>query len=298
MLRIILLAMFCLYLVTDQANCQIKDTKVESTSDGRFIFVEQTNVFAPDSSLTYSGYRTKPMTKEELQGILTAQQSRVDAAEADIDAAKTRAQDARRQLKALEREIGRANRDMLMPETPLPNATGQVGVELLSTWRDTPIPPDDIPEITTKYKVLYVYDGDTYYVQAGTGMLRIRPVGFDCDEVQGKYMSKGQPFGSASRDSIRAWLTGDSIELDIKGLDIYGRTLAQVKWRGQDMAVLLLRKGWADYYTSSYIGPNTRKAYQRERDAAKRAKRGRWAGSDVMTPKKWRALYQIKNVTQ
>ena len=89
-------------------------------------------------------------------------------------------------------------------------------------------------------------------------------------------------------------LTNDSIDIEVIGFDFYGRTLARVTWHGQDLASLMLRNGWADYLTSSALNATTRKEYQRLRDTAKRAKRGRWAGSDVITPRVWRKKYKIQ----
>jgi endonuclease YncB( thermonuclease family) len=167
---------------------------------------------------------------------------------------------------------------------------------------------DESTEPITKYRVVYCHDGDTYWTlfpgENKNEVRRIRPIGFDCDEVKHDHLPISQPFGEFVRDTVSKMLKADSIVLQVVGFDVYGRTLARVYWRGQDLASIILRNGWGDYLTSSVLDAATRKEYQRIRNEAKRAKRGRWSaenqkqytesGNTLMTPRQWRKKYQIK----
>lgn len=299
LIRLILMA-FCLYFLTDKANCQeqIKTkTKTELTQDGDTWTLKEITIQTSPTG-TRTTIDVKPnLTKEQVKGMVEASEQRVQEAESQIDSAKVRAKAARRELNDLLDIIngagkgGKANKDANAPTVEWYDYV----IDLKVRFKDVPPPPDDDTEpAAVKYPVVYVYDADTYWVLFPDGVRRVRPVGFDSDEIKGKYMAEGQPYGDVVRDTIAKLLTGDSIELRIAGLDRYGRTLAQCYWRGQDLALLMLRNGWADYLTSSALGPNTRKAYQQERDAAKKAKRGRWAGKDVVTPRQWRKQYKVE----
>ena len=157
-----------------------------------------------------------------------------------------------------------------------------------------PEPEADVLAVT-RYRVVWVRDADTYWIQTPTGILKVRPVGFDADEIKGdgKHLKQSQPFGEFERDTLRAMLTGDSIDIRVLGFDVYGRTLVVATWRGIDIATLMIRNGWADYLTTSHLTATQRKALQTERDKAKRAKRGRWQNKEVVTPRKWRKEYKV-----
>jgi endonuclease YncB( thermonuclease family) len=79
-----------------------------------------------------------------------------------------------------------------------------------------------------------VHDGDTFYI--GPDTIRLR--GIDTPEL-------GEPKSWEARRRLAELLRQGPVTVIPRALDVYGRTVAIVLVRGQDVAVILRREGFA-----------------------------------------------------
>jgi endonuclease YncB( thermonuclease family) len=84
------------------------------------------------------------------------------------------------------------------------------------------------PEPQT-WRVVSIHDGDCVTVlDAGNRQTKLRLTGIDAPELK-------QPFGSKARDHLAGMVMGKVIEIEDHGPDRYGRTLARIEVKGQDV---------------------------------------------------------------
>ena len=87
----------------------------------------------------------------------------------------------------------------------------------------------DAPSVGTTMTVTYVHDGDTLYLDPGTGgeELKVRLIGIDTPEIG----DDAECFGDVARDRLRALLpegTAVTVVAEDGPLDQYGRSLLHV----------------------------------------------------------------------
>lgn len=142
---------------------------------------------------------------------------------------------------------------------------------------------------------LKVYDGDTYRVRytitqpdTADTFENVRLDGVECDEIL--LASVPQPFGRIAADSVRGRILGAYLTFRVSGRDKNNQTIGRAWLDGKDLALLILEKGWGQYVPQNSLDKDTRKAYQKARDRAKKKRLGRWANPDVIDPAQWRAI--------
>lgn len=150
------------------------------------------------------------------------------------------------------------------------------------------------PNTDTMAYCLKVHDGDTYRIRYTVTqpdtfdtVETLRLEGVDCDEL---FSVVHQPFAKIAADSVRGRILGAYLTFRISGRDVYHRTLGSAWLDGKDLGLLILEKGWGQYYPKNTLSKETRKKYQKARDRAKKKKLGRWANPDVIDPAQWRAI--------
>ena len=112
-----------------------------------------------------------------------------------------------------------------------------------------------------------VGDGDTLYVRQESGRPRaVRLQGIDAPEIC-------QDGGAAAREALQERVLGQPVRLLQVGTDDYGRELAVVYWRGQDLGRWLVEQGLA----WSYAVGSQRAPYATEQGQAREQKRGLFA---------------------
>jgi micrococcal nuclease len=94
-------------------------------------------------------------------------------------------------------------------------------------------------------QVVSIVDGDTFdAVPLGSrGSIRIRLHGIDTPE-------RGEPFSSAATRSARVLLFDQRVSVEGRDVDRYGRLVARVSVRGDDVGTALLLVGLACHYTA------------------------------------------------
>ena len=126
-------------------------------------------------------------------------------------------------------------------------------------------------------KVVAVVDGDTITVLRDKEQVKIRLVEIDAPE-------KGQAFGNKSKQSLSDLCFDKTAQLDDKGKDRYGRTLARVYCDGIDANAEQVRRGMAWVY-DRYVTDRSLYGLQ---DDARAAKRGLWVDPAPVPPWEWR----------
>ena len=127
-------------------------------------------------------------------------------------------------------------------------------------------------------KIIKIYDGDT--ITALTSQkekIKIRLYGIDAPELK-------QPFGKASKRHLIDLISNKSLNINEKGKDKYGRTLAILYNGDQDINAQMVIDGYAwayDKFSKDYV------AFQKN---AQSLKKGLWIDNYVVRPSDFRKL--------
>ena len=128
-------------------------------------------------------------------------------------------------------------------------------------------------------QVTHVSDGDTLWVRlaANSQSVKVRFQGIDAPEIC-------QTGGDASLAVLKAKLLNQTVELQTSRYDDYGRMLARVQLKGDDVGAWMVQQGqaWSYRYRNS-AGP-----YTSQEQAARAAKRGLWAVQGATEPRSFR----------
>ncbi|MBC7610599.1 MAG: thermonuclease family protein [Polaromonas sp.] len=127
-----------------------------------------------------------------------------------------------------------------------------------------------------------VIDGDTIWIKTAPGRkpLKVRIAGIDAPEIC-------QSGGLASRDALRRRLLGQTvtmIQTSYRRHDDYGRLLASIDLKGEDVGRWMVSSGYAwSYHFRRNPGP-----YAAEQGRAKAAGRGLFAQTAPENPRQFR----------
>lgn len=128
-------------------------------------------------------------------------------------------------------------------------------------------------------RVVAIADGDTLTVlDDANAQHKIRISGIDAPE-------KSQPFGTAARRRLGELVAGQTVALEVRGRDKYGRTLARVAIKGQDIGEQLVGEGLAWHYKRF----DNDAALAAAEAKARAARRGLWSDKEPVPPWEWRA---------
>ena len=127
-------------------------------------------------------------------------------------------------------------------------------------------------------KIIKFYDGDTLTaLTSHKEKSKIRLYGIDAPELK-------QPFGKASKRHLIDLISNKSLNINEKGKDKYGRTLAVLYNGDQDINAQMVIDGYAwayDKFSKDYV------AFQQN---AQLLKKGLWIDKDVVRPSDFRKL--------
>lgn len=127
-------------------------------------------------------------------------------------------------------------------------------------------------------RVVHVIAGDGLIVLVGEKRLNVRLEHIEAPE-------KGQPYGTASRQSLIAICGGEVATIQASGKDRNGRTLARVSCNGIDAGAEQARRGMA--WVLDRYAPADSPLYAVENEA-RAARRGLWSASEPVPPWEWR----------
>lgn len=127
-------------------------------------------------------------------------------------------------------------------------------------------------------KIIKIYDGDTITaLTSKKEKIKIRLYGIDAPELK-------QPFGKASKRHLIDLISNKSLNINEKGKDKYGRTLAVLYSGDQDINAQMVIDGYAwayDKFSKDYV------VFQQNAQALKK---GLWIDKDVVRPSDFRKL--------
>ena len=132
-------------------------------------------------------------------------------------------------------------------------------------------------EYLESLKIKKVVDGDTVHVFFQDEVYKIRLTEIDAPE-------RDQPYGSNSTEYLKSLLIEGKVDVDISGIDRYGRKLGRLYWRGMDINRELVSAGYAWVY-DKYV---TDKSFYKEQSKARNLKKGLWADQNPLEPWNWR----------
>jgi endonuclease YncB( thermonuclease family) len=127
--------------------------------------------------------------------------------------------------------------------------------------------------------VTHVGDGDTIWVRPAGGAppMPIRLEGIDAPEIC-------QAFGIQSRDALAAHILRRRVTVVVRGRDGYQRTIARIRFAGEDLGGWMVGRGYAwSYRFRSDPGP-----YRHQEAQARTARRGLWSSGRPEEPRAFR----------
>jgi endonuclease YncB( thermonuclease family) len=130
--------------------------------------------------------------------------------------------------------------------------------------------------------VTHVTDGDTLWVRPASGKAPVEIRLLDVDAPEGC-----QPHGPQAAQALRSRLLRQGVRVRAQGRDDYQRQLARIEHRGDDVGGWLVREGHA--WSMRFHGRPG--AYASLEAQARRERKGLWAHSGAMEPRKFRQRF-------
>lgn len=153
------------------------------------------------------------------------------------------------------------------------------GLPLAACAADRPEPDTYLPATLLK-----VVDGDTIKVRLASGPIMVRLHGIDTPEAS-------QSMGNAATKALRALVEGESLELEpIEQSDGYGRLVAKVLVRGDDVNARMVESGYAWAYRQYLRREPVDERYCHLEAEARTDGRGVWSG----TPDTWEPPWEFR----
>ena len=143
----------------------------------------------------------------------------------------------------------------------------------------------NVPDHTPRPGVLSgrigpIADGDSFTLIADDGRrIGVRIGGIDAPE-------KGQPHADQSRDNLARLLARGALEIEPIKTDPFGRQVARVRARGEDVALSQIEAGLAWHFVryAADQSPQERTRYAQAEREARHAARGLWADPAPVAP--------------
>lgn len=133
-------------------------------------------------------------------------------------------------------------------------------------------------------RVVKIVDGDTYDILIDGIQTRVRMDGIDAPE-------KGQAYYQVSKDYLGQLCDGQTVRLESKGKDRYGRTLAKSFLAGgREVGAEMIKAGMAWHY-KKYSDDAELSRMETE---ARQARKGLWADTNPMAPWDYRKMKRGK----
>ena len=137
-------------------------------------------------------------------------------------------------------------------------------------------------------RVTWVCDGDTVWVRTWYGRrLKLRLAGIDAPESE-------QEFGEESQKVLENLVGGRSVSVTVIDRDHFGRFVAGIECRGEDVCLRMLEEGaaWPYFQYFRNLPADKASAYREAGRAARNAGRGLWRNARAETPWDWRKRHR------
>ena len=140
-------------------------------------------------------------------------------------------------------------------------------------------------------KVVKVVDGDTIHLQTiDEEKIKVRLLGIDAPEID-------QSFGNQSKSVLKKLIHKKEVHILSKKKDRYKRILGKILLDGNDINLLMIRKGYAWHY-KRYKSDQFRqdiKIYAATEKSARYSGVGLWGELNTIAPWEWRKQKREKN---
>ena len=148
-----------------------------------------------------------------------------------------------------------------------------------------------LPVNAGQFKVVRVYDGDTFKAPGYDIEIKVRLVGIDTPETNKRKHKPGQPFGDKAKKFLAAMVLNKSVDIKGYGLGPYNRILAVVYVDGKNVNLELIKYGLAEVYQGKPPRGFDLSPYLTAEAQAKSQRRGMWSqGDKYISPKDWRKM--------
>jgi endonuclease YncB( thermonuclease family) len=131
--------------------------------------------------------------------------------------------------------------------------------------------------------VVKVIDGDSIQIRHGKTVKEIRLYGIDAPEYK-------QPFGNKAKKALRKKILRETVIVEGKKIDRYGRVVALVSHKGELINRSLVKSGLA-WVSSKYCRTQPLcMVMKKDETEARKAKRGLWGDPASLPPWRWKRL--------
>ena len=135
---------------------------------------------------------------------------------------------------------------------------------------------------TFRAVVSHVTDGDTLWVKRVEGGEAEEIRLLDLDAPEGC-----QPYGAEAKHALRERVLRKSVRVRTKGVDDYGRQLARIEYRREDINAWMVRYGYA--WSGTFRGrPGP---YAKLEEQARNERRGLWSLPGALEPRSFRKRF-------
>ena len=140
-----------------------------------------------------------------------------------------------------------------------------------------------------QFRVVWVYDGDTFKAEGYDIEIVVRFVAIDTPEISYNKGEPSQPFSNQAKQMLMDLILYKTVELEGYGIDSRNRVLGVVSAGGRNIGVEMIRSGLAEVYRGELPDNFNLKDYKRAEFHAKTARRGMWSqGDNYISPRQWR----------
>jgi endonuclease YncB( thermonuclease family) len=141
-----------------------------------------------------------------------------------------------------------------------------------------------------EFKVVRVYDGDTFKAVGHDTEIKVRLVGIDAPETKTGKRESGQPFSQQSKKYLAGMVLNKNVQIKGYGTDQYNRQLAVVFADGKNVNLELVKAGLAEVYRGKHPRRLDIQPYEKAESEAKNDMKGIWSLCKAMqiSPKDWR----------
>ncbi len=128
-------------------------------------------------------------------------------------------------------------------------------------------------------KVIHIADGDSITIMRDNTQYKIRLLGIDAPE-------RDQPFGKQARVALNRAINGKIVNAEWNKKDNYGRLVAKVSYKQQDIGLQQIQKGMAWHYKhyAREQDPEDQSRYAQAEYQAQRDKQGLWQDAKPIPP--------------
>jgi endonuclease YncB( thermonuclease family) len=145
------------------------------------------------------------------------------------------------------------------------------------------------PVFAEQFKVIWIYDGDTFKAKGHDIEIVVRFIAIDAPEISYRKGEASQPFSEQAKKMLTELILNRIVKIKGYGLDKYNRLLAVVSYAGKNIGVEMIRQGLAEIYQGELPDNFDLKDYNRAEFQAKTSRRGMWSqGDNYISPREWR----------